>query len=71
LFWRFSDFSFDWHSRVKKPTSMGRRRASTFFDLSGRLHQAMTVRRHGGSMMMVVTVMAVALHLKSTLSEGQ
>jgi hypothetical protein len=33
------------------------------FDLSGRLVQAMAVRRHGGSMMMVVTVMAVALHL--------
>jgi len=34
-----------------------------FLDLSGRLLQAMTVRRHGSSMMMVVTVMAVALHL--------
>jgi hypothetical protein len=32
-------------------------------DLSGRLLQAITVRRHGGPMMMVVTVMAVALHL--------
>jgi hypothetical protein len=34
-----------------------------FLDLSGRLVQAMAVRRHGGSMMVVVTVMAVALHL--------
>jgi hypothetical protein len=33
------------------------------FDLSGRLDQAMAVRRHGCPMMMVVTVMAKALHL--------
>jgi hypothetical protein len=32
-------------------------------DLSGRLVQAMTVRQHGGPVMMVVTVMAIALHL--------
>jgi hypothetical protein len=32
-------------------------------DLSGRLLQAMAVRRHRVPMMMVVTVMAVALHL--------
>jgi len=32
-------------------------------DLSGRLAQAMDVRRHGCPMMMVVTVMAVNLHL--------
>jgi hypothetical protein len=31
------------------------------------LHQAMAVRRHGGPVMMVVTVMAVALHLVPTL----
>jgi hypothetical protein len=50
--------------RMKKPAGMGRRRAWGFFlDLSGRLLQAMTVRRHGCSMMMVVAVMAVALHL--------
>jgi hypothetical protein len=36
------------------------------FDLSGRLVQAMAVRRHGGPMMMVVTVMAAALHLFKT-----
>jgi len=36
-------------------------------DLSGRLHQAMTVRRHGDSMMMVImTVMAAVLHLYKT-----
>jgi hypothetical protein len=55
--------------RMKKPAQRGRRRASCFFDLSGRLHQAITVRRHGVSMMMVVTVMAVALHLIQTIKE--
>jgi hypothetical protein len=34
-----------------------------FFDLSDRLVQAIAVRRHGCSMMMVMTVMAAALHL--------
>jgi hypothetical protein len=34
-----------------------------FFDLSGRLVQAMAVRRHGCPMMVVMTVMAAALHL--------
>jgi hypothetical protein len=48
---------------MKKPAQRGRRRASEFLDLSGRLLQAITVRRHGGSMMMMVTDMAVALHL--------
>jgi hypothetical protein len=33
------------------------------FDLSGRLLQAMAVRRHGCPMMVVMTVMAAALHL--------
>jgi hypothetical protein len=32
-------------------------------DLSGRLVQAMAVRRHVGPVMVVVTVIAVALHL--------
>jgi hypothetical protein len=32
-------------------------------DLSGRLLQATTARRHGVSMMMVVSVLAVILHL--------
>ncbi|MFZ1085217.1 MAG: hypothetical protein WAN35_09655 [Terracidiphilus sp.] len=36
-------------------------------DLSGRLHQAIAVRRHGVSMMMMVTEMAVALHLIQTI----
>jgi hypothetical protein len=35
-------------------------------DLSGRLRQAMQVRRHGGSMMVVMAVMAAALHLFQT-----
>jgi DNA uptake protein ComE-like DNA-binding protein len=33
------------------------------------LDQAMAVRRHGGSMMVVMTVMAVALHLIQTIKE--
>jgi hypothetical protein len=36
-------------------------------DLSGRLIQAMAVRRHGYSMMMVMAVMAEAVHLLSKL----
>jgi hypothetical protein len=39
-------------------------------DLSGRLLQAMTVRRHGISMMVVMTVMAAALHLIFRLREN-
>jgi hypothetical protein len=37
------------------------------FDLSGRLVQATTVRRHGDTVMVVMTVMAAALHLSMTL----
>jgi hypothetical protein len=49
---------------MKKPAGFSRRRAWVFlFDLSGRLLQAMAVRRHGYPMMMVVAVMAEALHL--------
>jgi hypothetical protein len=48
---------------MKEPAGVGRRRAGVvLFDLSGRLVQAMAVRRHGCSMMKVVTMMAVALH---------
>jgi DNA uptake protein ComE-like DNA-binding protein len=48
---------------MKKPAGVGRRRALvSVLDLSGRLLQAMAVRRHGGPMMMM-TEMAVALHL--------
>jgi hypothetical protein len=54
---------------MKKPAQRGRRRASEFLDLSGRLLQAITVRRHGGSMMMVMTEMAVALHLIQTIRQ--
>jgi hypothetical protein len=57
------DLGLDLCSSEKKPAGLGRRRASSFFDLSGRLHQAMAVRRHGGPVMVVVTVMAVDLHL--------
>jgi hypothetical protein len=39
-----------------------------FFDLSGLLRQAMAVRRNWGPMVMVMTVMAVALHLFETIS---
>jgi hypothetical protein len=39
-------------------------------DLSGRLAQAMAVRRHGGPMMMVVTVMAVEFHLIPSYGKG-
>jgi hypothetical protein len=48
---------------MKKPAGVGRRRARILPDLSGRLVQAMAVRRHGVSMMMVMPVMAAALHL--------
>jgi hypothetical protein len=49
---------------MKKPAGVGRRRAGVFLsDLFGRLLQAIAVRRHGSSMMKMVTVMAVALHL--------
>jgi hypothetical protein len=53
----------------KKPTCEVRRRAWVFLDLSGRLHQAMAVRRHGGSMMVGMAEMAVALHLIQTIKE--
>jgi hypothetical protein len=48
---------------MKKPTSVIRRRAVYFFLISGRLSQAMAIRRHGCPMMMVMAVMAEALHL--------
>jgi hypothetical protein len=38
-------------------------------DLSGRLLQAMAVRRHGCPMMMVMAVMAEALHLLPTYGQ--
>ena len=40
-------------------------------DLSGRLDQAMAVRRHGSHMMVVMTVIAAALHLIETLREDR
>jgi hypothetical protein len=53
---------------TKKPAGIGRRRAWVFPDLSGRLRQAMEVRRHGGRVVAVMTVMVAALHLTETLS---
>jgi hypothetical protein len=51
---------------MKKPASVGRRRAFDFPISLAFLSQAMQVRRHGSSMM-VMAVMAVALHLFQTL----
>jgi len=48
---------------IKNPLASVAGGLGVSFDLSGRLLQAMAVRRHGVPMMMVVTVMAVALHL--------
>jgi hypothetical protein len=59
----------DFCLNAKKPAGLGRRRASGFFDLSGLLDQAMAVRRHGGSMMVVMNEMAAALHLIKTIKE--
>jgi len=47
---------------TKKPASLVAGGLGISFDLDGRLIQAMAVRRHGDPMMMVVAVMAVALH---------
>jgi hypothetical protein len=53
-----------WICGNKKPACVGRRRAGVSFQISlADLVQAMAVRRHRGPMMMVVTVMAVDLHL--------
>src|SRR5208337_893093 len=70
-FWSFSGFWSEFVSEREKARWLSRRRALDFFDLSGRLHQAIAVRRHGVSMMMVVTVMAVALHLLVRLRESR
>jgi hypothetical protein len=48
---------------MKKPAGLVAGGLCESLDLSGRLLQAMAVRRHGIPMMMVMTVMAVALHL--------
>jgi len=50
----------------EKTHRLGCRRAWMVPDLSGRLLQAMAVRRHGGPVMMVVTVIAGGLHLFKT-----
>jgi hypothetical protein len=47
----------------KKPAGLVAGGLGCFSNLSGRLDQAKAVRRHGVSMMVVMTVMAAALHL--------
>jgi hypothetical protein len=55
--------------KSEKPTSVIAGGLGCFWNLSGRLvDQAMAVRRHGVSMMVVMTVMVAGLHLFSTLS---
>jgi hypothetical protein len=49
-------------AKIKSPPA-GAPAGFWFFDLSGRLVQAMAVRRHGCPMMVVMTVMAAAVHL--------
>jgi hypothetical protein len=66
FFRRIASIVLDSCGDVKKPASELRRRALESLDLSGRLLQAMAVRRHVSSMV-VMTVMAVALHLFETL----
>jgi hypothetical protein len=48
---------------MKKPAGLVAGGLFVSLDLSGRLVQAMAVRRHLGPVMVVMTVMAVALHL--------
>jgi hypothetical protein len=52
-----------WFGHEKTRWLSCRRAGAILFDLSGRLAQAMEVRRHGCPMMMMVTVMAMDLHL--------
>jgi hypothetical protein len=68
LFHGFDPWSGFVRVETKKPAGIGRRRAWVFPDLSGRLRQAMEVRRHGGRVVVVMTVMVAALHLIQTLS---
>jgi hypothetical protein len=51
----------DWET--KKPAGLVAGGLGDSLDLVGRLHQAIAVRRHGVSMMVVMTVMMAALHL--------
>jgi hypothetical protein len=50
----------------EKARRLGRRRAGVIPDLTGRLRQAIAVRRNLGPVMVVMTVVAVALHLFKT-----
>ena len=67
LFWVFVSPSVEIASRSKKPAGVWRRRAVIDPAISsGRSVKAVAVRRHGHPMMMVVmTMMAVDLHLKN------
>jgi hypothetical protein len=53
---------------AQKARRLGCRRAWWFLISLAFSVQAMAVRRHGGPVMMVVTVMAVALHLLNKVS---
>jgi hypothetical protein len=58
----------DYVQGTKKPASVDRRRAWVFLEISlAVLLQAMAVRRHGGSMMVVMAVVAEALHLSQSV----
>jgi MFS-type transporter involved in bile tolerance (Atg22 family) len=54
-------------SEREKARRFCRRRALLLEISLAALLQAMAVRRHGGSMMVVMAVMAVALHLTQTI----
>jgi hypothetical protein len=55
-----------WEDKTKKPTGLVAGGLGCFLRSLWPLHQAMAVRRHGGSMMVVMAVMAAALHLIKT-----
>jgi hypothetical protein len=56
-----------WIVDAEKPASVGRRRAWVNLSISLAVSvQAMAVRRHGGSMMVVMTVLEAGLHLNQT-----
>lgn len=56
---------------MKKPAGVFAGGLVVLFDLSGRLAQAIAVRRHDGPVVMVVTVMAVDLHLHSSYGKSR
>jgi hypothetical protein len=50
-------------AKLKSPSASVPAGSGESFDLSGRLVQAIAVRRHGCAMMVVMAVMAAVLHL--------